>query len=148
VITVILRGDPEGKGRPRSRMVFPRSKPPFIHVYSDPKTAAYEKTLALAGKVAMRGRPPLMGPLAITVTAIMRVPASWPIKDRDAALAGTIRPQVKPDWDNIGKTSDALNGIVWNDDVQIVFAQVLKVYGEEPMLKIEIREAPVGGGLL
>jgi Holliday junction resolvase RusA-like endonuclease len=148
MITVILRGDPEGKGRPRSRMVFPRSKPPFIHVYSDPKTAAYEKTLALAGKVAMRGRPPLMGPLAITVTAIMRVPASWPIKDRDAALAGTIRPQVKPDWDNIGKVTDALNGIVWNDDVQIVFAQVLKVYGEEPMLKVEIREAPTGGGLL
>ena len=45
------------------------------------------------------------------------------------ALAGEILPTTKPDWDNHGKLTDALKGIVWKDDSQVVLQNVEKVYG-------------------
>ena len=107
----------------------------------DAAVAAYEKALALVAKVAMAGagKPaPITGPLRLTVTAFMPVPASWSRKKRDAALAGAIRPTVKPDWDNIGKMTDALKGIIWNDDTQVVDGRVVKTYDEHPRLRVEI----------
>ena len=38
------------------------------------------------------------GPLKVTVTASLAVPASWSTKKRDAALAGVIRRSVVPMW--------------------------------------------------
>ena len=90
----------------------------------------------------MRGKQPLQGPLAVNVTALMPVPASWSNKKRDAALAGTIRPTGRPDCDNIFKVVDALNKIVWLDDAQIVEARAVKFYSESPALRIEVQ--PVG----
>jgi Holliday junction resolvase RusA-like endonuclease len=49
----------------------------------------------------------------------------------------------KPDADNILKAvCDALNGIVWHDDSQVAFARVLKQYGEEARLEIDIERMP------
>ena len=50
-------------------------------------------------------------------------------------LGGSIRLQVicygadpASDWDNLGKcVSDALNGVVWQDDRQVVDARVMKL---------------------
>jgi Holliday junction resolvase RusA-like endonuclease len=138
MITVILRGDPQGKGRPRSRIMATGRKQ-FIQVYTPAETRAYEKALGLAGRVAMGRRSPLEGPLEVTVVAIMRVPSSWSIKKRDAALAGALWPTGTPDWDNLAKVVDGLNGVVWLDDKQIVCGRVEKRYGEHPMLKIEVK---------
>ena len=42
-------------------------------------------------------------------------------------------PTKTPDWENIAKSvCDAFNGIVWDDDCQIVDAHVTKRFGEEP----------------
>ena len=70
----------------------------------------------------------------------MGVPPSWTRKRRDDALAGVIRPTGKPDYDNIGKVVDALNGIVWVDDSQIVDARIRKLYDERARLVIEVEE--------
>jgi Holliday junction resolvase RusA-like endonuclease len=49
---------------------------------------------------------------------------------------------VKPDWDNVGKiVCDALNGVAWHDDAQIVDAHVEKRYGIEPMVCVVIEMA-------
>lgn len=46
-------------------------------------------------------------------------------------LSGQLYPTKKPDWDNVGKIiCDALNGIAYRDDAQIVFAAVSKSYTE------------------
>ena len=141
-IIITLDGEPRGKGRPRSRIVFPRDerKQPFVHIYADPKTVAYENALAWAAKAAMRSAKPLVGPLYVTVTAFMGVPPTWTRKRRDDALAGVIRPTGKPDYDNIGKVVDALNGIVWVDDSQIVDARIRKLYDERARLVIQVEE--------
>jgi Holliday junction resolvase RusA-like endonuclease len=143
MITVTLPGEPVGKGRPRSRIVWPRDerKQPFIHVYPAPKSAAYEQSLAWAGKAAMRGQKPLGGALRAVVTAYMGVPASWTVKKRDAALAGAIYPTGRPDADNLAKAAlDGLNGIVFGDDAQMVDFHVRKLYAERPRLEIAVEQ--------
>ena len=47
----------------------------------------------------------------------------------------------KPDWDNIAKViCDALNGIAWVDDSQIVSGTVAKYYAEESKVLVFIKE--------
>lgn len=140
-ITIILHGEPEGKGRPRFRIITPHHGKPFASVYTPKETRDYEDALKMAGKVAMRGRAPLSGPLAVTVWAVKSVPKSWSNKKRDAALAGIVRPTSTPDWDNIAKMIDGLNEIVWDDDAQIVDGRCIKVYGEKPRLEVHVSEA-------
>lgn len=139
MIVVEIPGEPVPKDRPRFRAVTARDGRSFVNVYTDAKTRAFEKALALTAKVAMRGKQPLQGPLMAAVTAFMGVPVSWSAKKRDSALAGVIRPTGRPDWDNVAKSGlDALNGIVFLDDSQIVKAAVEKLYSETPMLRIEV----------
>ena len=64
------------------------------------------------------------------------------MKKRELMLNRTIRPIVKCDWDNIGKiVCDALNGIAYHDDKQVVDGQVRKFYSEQPRVVVTIQEA-------
>jgi Holliday junction resolvase RusA-like endonuclease len=123
-----------GKGRPRFVRATGRT-------YTPAKTANYEAILAAAGIDAMihEGWHPLAGPLEVRVTAFMPIPRSWSRKKQQAALEGAIRPG-KPDADNILKTLDALNNIVWRDDAQIAEARVSKLYDAQPRLEIEVQK--------
>jgi Holliday junction resolvase RusA-like endonuclease len=81
-------------------------------------------------------------PLFVAVEAVCDVPVSWSKKKRETALSGVSRPTGKPDLDNIAKLyCDALNGIVWKDDSQIVAMQLTKRYGHEPKTIITVRQA-------
>lgn len=136
-ITITLDGAPVGKGRPRARMVTPRGKPSFIHFYSEKATAEYEERLKAAAQRLMWNLDVLEEPLGVTVDAYVPIPVSWPQRDRDAALAGRLCPG-KPDADNYLKIVDALNGVVWKDDSQIVRAVVTKYYSGQPRLVIAV----------
>jgi Holliday junction resolvase RusA-like endonuclease len=77
--------------------------------------------------------------LAVTIEAIFGVAKSDSLKKRQAKLCGLLRPVKRPDFDNIAKiVCDALNGVAWHDDAQIVNAQVIKLYGVEPCVKVWI----------
>lgn len=138
VIIVSLMGEPQGKGRPRSRIASSRGGKQFVAVYTPSATRAYENALKLAGKRAMVGLEALEGPLSVFVRAVMPIPASWSRRKRAEALSGAIFPTTKPDFDNIVKTLDALNDVVWRDDKQIVRAQIEKIYGDVPHLTIQV----------
>lgn len=144
MIVVFLPGDPRGKGRPRSTIIKPKFGNPFISVYTDEETRAYEKALKWSAKAAMKGNAPLDGPLRIVVTVSIKVPKSWSKKDRDRALSGVIRPTGKPDVDNYLKAIDSLNEVVWTDDSQVVDARVMKLYSESPSLHVEVYEIEAG----
>lgn len=141
-VTVVLRGEPRGKGRPRFRVVTPAGKPSFVNTYTDTATRDYENALRLAAKVVMAGRALFEGPVLVKVIARMSVPASWPVRRQRDALAQIVRPTGKPDADNFLKVIDSLNGVVWNDDSQVVSAFVSKVYSTDPALLIEVRGLP------
>lgn len=137
LVTIILPGDPRGKGRPRFRIVQPRGKPQFVTVYTDAETLKYEAALAQAGAAAWAGREPLDEALTVFAEAFLPIPASWSKRKQDAAAAGDIVPTGKPDGDNIQKcVGDALNKIVWTDDSIIVMWQCLKLYSDFPRLRV------------
>jgi Holliday junction resolvase RusA-like endonuclease len=138
--SMVLRGDPKAKGRHRSRIIRPKNGPPFISQYPDPATAAYEKVLAQAAALRMRGQAPSDRPLYLLVVADIRVPKSWSKRDTEAALSGSLLPTSRPDADNYGKIVDALNGIVWADDSQVVDCRIVKRYSAAPAMTIEVRE--------
>lgn len=140
IVRIMLPGDPKGKGRPRSRIASSRGGRQFVAVYTDAKTRSYEGMLRLAGAQAMRGQRPLDRALRVHVTATFSIPQSWSRKRQRDALAGIIRPTGRPDCDNILKTIDALNGVVWRDDSLICECLVKKQYGDIPSLVIEVWE--------
>ena len=52
-------------------------------------------------------------------------------------LDKVIRPTKKPDVDNITKSIlDSLNGIAYKDDSQVTGLEVMKEYGEIPMVRV------------
>ena len=123
-VTVMIDGEPVAKGRPRHTRQG--------RCYTPEKTVQAERRVrqAVTGQL---GRPLMAGPLAVEMLAISGVPKSWSGKKQRAALAGELRPDRKPDFDNLAKLyCDALNGILWEDDKQIVDGRCIKVYGELP----------------
>jgi Holliday junction resolvase RusA-like endonuclease len=139
-----LRGEPRHKARHRSRIGYKDGKP-FVMQYPDPDTAAYEKVLAEAASLFMRGKKPTEKPVAILMHVFKSVPASWSKRDREAALAGAILPTSRPDDDNFLKIRDALDGIVWGEDSQCCDSRVIKRYDANPGLRIEVREFVIPG---
>jgi Holliday junction resolvase RusA-like endonuclease len=86
----------------------------------------------------MRGKKPLDEALSVSVGAFMPIPASFSKAKRQAALDFDLMPTGKPDADNLGKTVDSLNGVVWRDDSSIVRMLVTKFYSAHPRLEITV----------
>lgn len=138
-VSIALPGEPKGKGAPRTQVRYLKGRA-YAQIYSDPGTRSYEGMLRQVGALAMRGRNPLANALRVRVVAHMSIPRSWSGKRRTAALAGYVRPTVRPDWENIAKTLDALTGVVWVDDRQIVSGVIEKFYADKPMLVVDVWE--------
>lgn len=138
-VVIELAGEPKGKGRPR----FSRAGG---FAYTPQPTRNYEAALRFAGQLAMNGAAPIEGPLKVEILAAFSVPQSWSKKKQCKAHTGLVRPTGRPDLDNIAKMLDALNGVVWRDDAQIVIAVIAKRYSDRPRLRIEVEvligEAP------
>lgn len=80
-------------------------------------------------------------PLQVQIDVCIPVPKSFSKKKRLRALIGQIRPTVKPDCDNIAKNiNDALNGIVYPDDKQIVSLTVNKYYSLDEYVNVKVSE--------
>ncbi len=137
MITITIPGAPTGKGRARSFI----KKTGGIGHYTPAKTRDKETTVAWWAAIAMRGRKPLGGPVAMTMDARIAVPKSWSKQDTADALAGRIFPTGKPDLDNIEKLClDGMNGIVWIDDAQVVTVIKAKRYAARAEVVITITE--------
>ena len=135
-VYVRLDGKPVAKGRPRISG-WSRGKP---YVFTPETTRKYEAELKACAKVAMGKTPPLEGPLSIDVRVVLAPAKSWSKGKAMDALDGRIFPTKKPDLDNYVKTAmDALNGVVYLDDSQIVALSAKKVYGESPSMSMEIK---------
>jgi len=97
LIRFIVPGNPVPKGRPRTVKRRGRSV-----TFTPRRTAEYAEAVALMARQAMAGLPPLEGPLSVRVRFYRR--------DRRRA-----------DGDNMTKNVlDAMNGIVYLDDSQVV----------------------------
>lgn len=135
-INFTIPGAPVGKGRPR----FARHGG-HVKAYTPEKTANYENLVKLFASQVMCGRAPMVRPISISISIYMPIPASWSKRRQDLAERGLIGATTKPDWDNVGKVAaDAMNGIVYDDDKQIVRAMVSKEYSIVPRVEVSVQE--------
>jgi len=124
---------------PGTPMAWARARTNGTRHFTADSQLAYKRAVALLGAQAMAGRAPFTGPVVLALVAVFEPPASWSKARREAALAGEALPQSKPDWDNLGKiTSDALNGIAYKDDAQVVDGRVLKRFGSRARVEVAV----------
>lgn len=137
-IRIELAGPPRGKGRARAS-----TRNGHVMMHTDARTSSYEACLRHEAALAMAGRKPLEGPLRLEAHVCLPIPASWSKKRQAQAAAGLIRPTSRSaaDLDNIIKSVDALNQVVWVDDSQVVSIVAAKVYSAAPKLVLVVEPA-------
>lgn len=106
--------------------------------FKDAKTVANQIAWSAACQEAMGRAKPFEGPLLVGVMAVFPIPARTSKAKRAAMHTGQILPIVRPDADNIAKNLDALNGVAFHDDAQIVRLSVSKHYGDTPGVFVTI----------
>lgn len=106
--------------------------------FTPAKTVHYETYIKELFVIAYPDFEPLTGPVEVNIRAYFLIPKGTSRKNQELIEAGIIRRDKRPDADNIFKILDALNGLAYQDDGQIVFASVEKLYSSIPRLEIKI----------
>ncbi len=122
-------GKPVGKQRPRTVRNKYSGK---VHTFTPDKTKSYEAEVAKAYmKSASRNQFAVKFDSAVGVSIFVFV--KCPKKQTYSS------PTVKPDIDNIAKTIlDALNGVAYEDDKQVTYLSISKIYGNEDIVFVSV----------
>ena len=127
-----IAGLAKGKGRPRFR-----STGRFVQTYTDKETATWENFVRLS--YINSGGEKLSGNIEVVIQSYFPIPKSVSKKKR-AQLVGAPFPH-KPDCDNLAKSIlDALNGIAFDDDMQVIMLVVTKFYAEDAKTVVHLGE--------
>lgn len=135
VFYVVIPGVCPPAPRPRARVV-PAGKQTFAQIYT-PKTGDYAtwKRFAMAVVRGARRRHPgfpiQSDPIAVRLLFVMPLPQADHRKTRHV-FRDWCRSALRGDADNLAKGPlDAANGLLWNDDRDVVELQVEKVIAEQ-----------------
>ena len=126
-----ILGCPVGKGRPR--VTASRG------VYTPKRTVAYERSVRLfaADALAQAGLTPFTGFVGAHFRFVFEHPKSWSEKRKRETRWCVGRTDV----DNLVKAvADAMNGICYADDRQIVTLAASKEYGNAPGIFVQLWE--------
>ena len=135
-----IPGEPCGKARPR---VVRNGN--FSRAYTPEKTVNYETLVKLEYQRQCGDAYISEGGIHMSITARFAIPKSASKRKAQAMLDGVIRPTKKPDCDNIIKiVCDALNGIAYKDDAQIVSVSIEKRYSVMPSVEVALQEVCSG----
>lgn len=131
---MVVELDKIAKQRPRTNF-YTRS------IYTPTQTKRREKIIAQEFRIQNRDWVCDDSAVEVEIIASLPIPKSASKKKQLQMLIGKILPTVKPDVDNILKlVLDALNGVAYNDDKQIIREELIKIYGEESKIKIVVRK--------
>jgi Holliday junction resolvase RusA-like endonuclease len=120
-VVFVIPGVARGKQRPRATRTG--------RVYTPKQTVNQEAYIKMLAATAMRGLAPFVGPLEATFSISVAIPKSFTRQQRKLIDEGNLYPTSKPDIDNVVKLlCDAMNGVVYGDDKQIVDLYVSKIY--------------------
>ncbi len=135
-VTFVVEGEPEGKGRPRVTK---------HGTYTPKKTKVYEERVQWAYRHAADGfRFGDIEMIKLEITAYYGIAKSKTKTMKKLMKEGKVRPTKKPDTDNVIKVvADALNGIAYRDDAQIVDTVCRKYFSEEPRVEVTLTRAIV-----
>lgn len=132
-ITFTVLGNPKAKGRPK----FARMGK-FVRAYTPAQTVKEEASFR---EQALPYRPdkPIEGEITLIVDIYRDIPKSFSNRKASVCELRELRPVTKPDIDNYLKLiCDALNGIFWHDDAQIVTIFAAKFYSARPRIEVSI----------
>lgn len=121
-------GYPVPQGRPRAF----KTPQGFVRVY-DPENSRDWKRTVQSQVIAEwpRGIPPFDGAVSLDLVFFLPRPKSLPKK--------VLHHTKRPDLDNLTKAiQDAVRGIVYRDDAQVVELHVRKVFGERPGVEVRL----------
>lgn len=135
MLSFFAPGKPQGKARARSV----RTANGKISHYTPQKTRTYEGLIRTQALTSMGMERPTRRPVKLMLLINYEIPITWAKWKIQAALEGRIVPTVKPDSDNVTKAvKDALNGVAWHDDCQVVLTEVQKQYSTTPGVLISV----------
>ena len=138
MITFIVEGKPQGKARART---FYDGRADKMRSVTPAQTKSYEDLIRWSYKAA-GGKYMGEKVVSVDIQAYYPIPKSFSkAKRQEAAGSSYLRPTTKPDCDNIIKVVlDALNGVAYYDDKQVVCVSCNKYYGESGYLCITVEE--------
>ena len=127
-----IDGVPVAKGRPRLGR---------YGTYTPKKTQEYEEYVKMCWLAKYGSIKPSEQSLEVDIVFYLPIPKSVNKKKRAEMLDGKIKHTKKPDIDNLIKSVlDALNGLAYADDSQIIKVAAEKQYSEKPRTEIQISE--------
>lgn len=130
--TFEIPGKIQAKQRPRFNGKF---------AYTPANTVTYENWIKACYLRFNDDKELLNGALRVEIEAFFEIPHSTSLKNQLKMIHDEILPSIKPDADNIAKSIlDALNGIAFKDDKQVVELLVKKHYSTEPKAVVTIEE--------
>lgn len=132
-----VEGKPQGKARART---FYDKRVGKMRSITPEQTKSYEDLIRWNYKAA-GGQYLGEKVLSVDIKAYYPIPKAFSKAKRDEAVSDHLRPTTKPDCDNIIKVVlDALNGVAYYDDKQVVCVSCNKYYAPNGYLKIELNE--------
>jgi crossover junction endodeoxyribonuclease RusA len=146
VIEITVLGPPAPAG---SKQAFVRGGKAIITDASK-RSRPWKTRVAAAAQDAMNGRAPLEGPVYLRLMFGVKRPVKHYKKSGEIGAEGIRRPwpSVKPDAIKLARAvEDALTGIVYRDDAQIVLEAISKHYTGAEGVIIQIIELPAGPAL-
>jgi Holliday junction resolvase RusA-like endonuclease len=139
-VSFVCVGTPQPAG---SKTAFRDPRTDRVIVKDDnPKTKPWKKAVAKSALPAMTGRPLLDGPVSILIVFFLDRPKGHYGTGRNAERVkdfAPARPIVRPDVLKLARAvEDALTGVAYEDDAQIVREHLEKHYGSPARVVVEI----------
>jgi len=138
----IIPGNPIAQARPRATR-----RGNKIMMYDPKESREYKEFVALIAK-QHAPKNPYEGALQVAINIYRQIPKNTTKKNRALFLKGIKRPVSKADTSNYVKgIEDALNGIIYKDDSQIVDLYASKFYSENPRVEVTIKDLSLVEGV-
>lgn len=152
-IEFFVFGKPEPAGSKRSLPIYGKGGKPVMKdgrvivntVDANPKSKGWQQEVKAAAFAAY-GSEPMEGPLRLTVMFFMVRPKSHFGTGKNASFLKASAPPwfahtTKPDTLKVTRgVEDALTGIIWRDDCQVVQESLMKCYGSTAGVLIRVEQ--------
>lgn len=155
VLSVFVAGKPQPAGSKNAHVIRNKAGEPvrresgaIVTVVTDAnkKSKPWQSEVKDAARVLWGAKPLLTVPLYFRATFYVLRPQSHFRGGKHAAEVkrnSAQFPASKPDVLKLARgVEDALTGVIWRDDAQIVAEQINKRYGEKPGVQIEVGILP------
>lgn len=131
VLNLVVDIKPRGASRPRAA-----SRGVGVTIYAAPKDTAFKKEFRNLIREETKDIF-IEGVISVDMVFYLPFPSNFNLNEKCLAAMGVLRPTVKPDFDNLAKLPiDAMNEMIYSDDVQIVEGLSSKFYSNKPRIEL------------